>query len=207
MRCDGEVISVGAAQDMQRERTHLESENGVDGKIGEVVLVLGQDLRGEGGSGNVDKVGSEGGGIVSASRCGGRRIRSKISGLQLPYSQADSSKERLGEEHAPVVLGSSLESVEGGLAGDSVPLNDGLGVNLHVDESLSLSQQLTRQHANRRRSVSNLVVLDLRDVDEDLGGGVVERNRFEDGRSVVGNNDLSRRSRLCRTTASQSASQ
>lgn len=148
MRCNVEAISVGAAQDVQRGGTHLESENGVDGKVGEVVLVLGQNLRGEGGSGNVDKVGPEGGGVVSASRCGGRRTRSKVSGRQLPYSQADSSKERLGEEHAPVVLGSSLESIEGGLAGNSVPLDDGLGVNLHVDESLSLSQQLTRQHAN-----------------------------------------------------------
>jgi hypothetical protein len=47
-----------------------------------------------------------------------------------------------------------------------------------------------------QRTVSNLVILHLRDVNENLRSGVVERNGLEDRRSVVRDGDLARRGRV-----------
>lgn len=42
----------------------------------------------------------------------------------------------------------------------------------------------------RPLTISNLVILNLGDVDQNLRGGVVERDALEDGRAVVGDRDL-----------------
>lgn len=47
-----------------------------------------------------------------------------------------------------------------------------------------------------RRTVSDLVILHLGDVDENLRGGVVKRDRLENRRAVVRDRDLARRSRV-----------
>lgn len=47
--------------------TYLESEDGVDGEVGKVVLVLRQNLGGESSTGNVDKILTERGRVGSAS--------------------------------------------------------------------------------------------------------------------------------------------
>lgn len=46
------------------------------------------------------------------------------------------------------------------------------------------------------RTVSNLIILNLGDVDQDLGGRVVECDTLEDGGTVVGDGDLSGGSRV-----------
>ena len=89
-----------------------------------------------------------------------------------------------------MVHSASRESVKSGSAGDSVAFNDGLRVDLlNGHELLGLSQELGSEDADRGCSVSDFIVLDLGDVDEDFSGGIVERDGFEDGGSVVGDRD------------------
>ena len=97
-----------------------------------------------------------------------------------------------------VVDRTASEGVQSRARGDSVPLDNGLRVDfLDRDELLGLSQELGRENADRSGSVSDLVVLDFGDVDEDLGGGVVEVDGFKDGRAVVGDGDALVRGGLC----------
>jgi hypothetical protein len=96
-----------------------------------------------------------------------------------------------------VVDGAAGEGVQGRAGSDSVSLDDGLRVDLlDRDEFLGFAQELGREDADRSGSVSDLVILDFRDIDEDLGGGVVEVDGFEDGRAVVGDGDALVRGRF-----------
>ena len=65
-------------------------------------------------------------------------------------------------------------------------------MNLLADQPLRLPQTLRRKHAHARRAIAHFVILDLGDVDEDLGGGVFELYRFEDCRAVVCYVDVAR---------------
>lgn len=47
----------------------------------------------------------------------------------------------------PVILRTIFESLQSGFGGDAVTLNDSLGVNLLVDESLCLPQEFTSKDA------------------------------------------------------------
>lgn len=67
---------------------------------------------------------------------------------------------------------------------------------LDRDELLGLAQDLGGEDGDGRRAVADLVVLDLGDVDEDLGGRVVEGDALEDGGAVVGDGDLAGRGRV-----------
>lgn len=92
-----------------------------------------------------------------------------------------------------VILSGRLERIQRTLARDPVTLDNRLRVNLHVDQPLPFTQQLTRQHANGRRSITDFIVLNFGDVDEDLGRRVVEGDGFEDRRAVVGDRDFTAR--------------
>jgi hypothetical protein len=92
--------------------------------------------------------------------------------------------------HSRMVLSSRFQRIQRTLARDPVALDDRLRMNLHVHQPLALPQQLARQHADGGRSVSDLVVLDFGNVDEDLCGSVVEGDGLEDGRTVVCDGDL-----------------
>ena len=73
---------------------------------------------------------------------------------------------------------------------DPIPLHDRLRMNLLADQPLRLPQTLGRKHTHARRPIAHFVVLDFGDVDEDLGGGVVELDRLEDRGAVVGYVDV-----------------
>lgn len=60
---------------------------------------------------------------------------------------------------------------------------------LNSDEFFSLSEEFRCENADGGGSVPDFVVLDFGNVDENLGGGVVERDGFEDGGAVVGHGD------------------
>eukprot|EP00756_Hemistasia_phaeocysticola_P026693 Hpha_TRINITY_DN16078_c0_g1::TRINITY_DN16078_c0_g1_i1::g.117679::m.117679 len=72
------------------------------------------------------------------------------------------------------------------LHGAPPAVDDDLGVDLlDHDQVLSLPQKLSREDAHGGGTVANLLVLCLRDVDEDLGSGVVHVDRLQNRRPVV----------------------
>lgn len=89
-----------------------------------------------------------------------------------------------------VVNGSFAERFQRGRGGDAVAVDDGLGVDLLVDQALGLAEELGGENGHGGGSISNFVVLHLGDVHENFGGGVVEGDGFEDGGAVVGDHDL-----------------
>ncbi|KAI3491659.1 hypothetical protein L1887_43971 [Cichorium endivia] len=91
-----------------------------------------------------------------------------------------------------VVLGGIFESLECGCGCDAVSFDDRLRVDAHVDQLFCFAQQFGRQHTHAGGAIAHLVVLHLGDVDQDLGGGIVEVNGLEDGGAVVGDYDVVR---------------
>ena len=51
----------------------------------------------------------------------------------------------------------------------------------------SYPEELSSEYGDRGGSISNHIVLDLANVNKDLGGGVVNSDGAEDGGTVVGN--------------------
>mmetsp|Transcript_20674 Transcript_20674/g.48868 ORF Transcript_20674/g.48868 Transcript_20674/m.48868 type:complete len:547 (+) Transcript_20674:69-1709(+) len=85
------------------------------------------------------------------------------------------------------VEGGRLEGLPGVRAGEAPPSGDGLGVDVLLgDELLGLAEQLAAEDGDRGGAVADLVVLDSGDVDQDLGGGIVEVDGPEDRGAVVG---------------------
>ena len=74
-----------------------------------------------------------------------------------------------------------------------LPLNDGLGVDLLAHKLLSLAQELSGEHADRGGAVTDLLILNLGEVHEDLGGRVVKVDGLEDRGTVVGNDQVTLR--------------
>lgn len=64
-------------------------------------------------------------------------------------------------------------------------------MNLLFDKLLGFAEELGGEDGNGGGAISNFVVLNLGDVDEDFGGGVVEGDRFEDSGAIVGDNNFS----------------
>ena len=85
-----------------------------------------------------------------------------------------------------------LEGFERRVGGEAVALDDGLGVDFAVDELFGFPQEFGGEDGDGGGAVANHVVLDFGDVDEDLSGGVVEGNRFEDRGTVVCHHGFSR---------------
>mmetsp|Transcript_56005 Transcript_56005/g.93095 ORF Transcript_56005/g.93095 Transcript_56005/m.93095 type:complete len:336 (-) Transcript_56005:260-1267(-) len=89
-----------------------------------------------------------------------------------------------------VIEGDLRETLSGDGGGDSPSFNDELGVDTLLDEGLSLTEELSSKNAHRGGSITDLLVLSLRNLDEDAGGGVVNVEGLEDGGTVVGDSDL-----------------
>lgn len=77
---------------------------------------------------------------------------------------------------------------------DPVSLNNSLRVNALVDELLRLSEDLRREHTNAGSPVADFIVLDLRDIDEDLRSCVIQLDRLKNRRAIVCNVDVAGRS-------------
>ncbi len=82
-----------------------------------------------------------------------------------------------------------FEDLLGLLGGLSVPLGDSCCVNLRVDQLLGLIEELTRDDDGGGGTVANFVFLGLADLDDHVRGGVVDIHLFEDGDTVVGDDD------------------
>lgn len=59
-----------------------------------------------------------------------------------------------------------------------------------MDEFFPLAKKFSREDGDGRGAVSDFFVLGLGDIDEDLGGWVVDMHRAKDGGSVVGDSDV-----------------
>ena len=64
-------------------------------------------------------------------------------------------------------------------------------MDVGVDQGLGLLEQLSGQDDAGRGSVSALGVLGFGDLDDHLGGGVLDIDLLEDGHSIVGDDDIS----------------
>ena len=84
-----------------------------------------------------------------------------------------------------IVPGNREQLGLGSIPGHAPSIDDGLRVDLHVDELLALPQQFAGQHGHSRSAVPDLFVLGLGDVDQDLGCWVVHVHRTQDGGAVV----------------------
>mmetsp|Transcript_35657 Transcript_35657/g.70928 ORF Transcript_35657/g.70928 Transcript_35657/m.70928 type:complete len:377 (+) Transcript_35657:433-1563(+) len=91
--------------------------------------------------------------------------------------------ERLGV--LAVVDGQGLELGAGRGQGNPVPFDDDLRVHPLLDELLGVPQQLCCQHHDGSSPIAAFVILCLRDVDQDLGRGIVDPDSLQDGGSVV----------------------
>ena len=69
-------------------------------------------------------------------------------------------------------------------------LDNDLGVDFLVHKLLGLAKQFSRQDGNSGRAITDLFILGARDVDEDLGSGVVNVDRLQDGSTIIGDSDL-----------------
>lgn len=85
-----------------------------------------------------------------------------------------------------VVLRGRGERLARRVGGETPASDDGLRVNLLLEELLCLAQQLPGEHGHRCGSIAHLLVLRLRDVNENLRRGIVEVNSLQDGGAVIG---------------------
>lgn len=83
-----------------------------------------------------------------------------------------------------------FKGAERSVRGNAVAFNDGLRVDLLVDQLLGLAQQLGSKHGDGGRAIANLVVLHTRDVDKHFGGRVVKGDGFENRSTVIGHEGL-----------------
>jgi len=65
-----------------------------------------------------------------------------------------------------------------------------------VDELLCLSEKLRSKNTDRSSSIADFIILDLTDINEDLGSCVVQSYRFENCGAVIRDRDISTRCRL-----------
>lgn len=73
----------------------------------------------------------------------------------------------------------AFQRSKSGARGNSVALHSGLRVQVvRRDQLFGLAQEFRSEHADGCGAVSDLVVLHFGNVDEDLGGGIVERDGF-----------------------------
>eukprot|EP01139_Manchomonas_bermudensis_P016425 Amastigsp_a512768_109.p2 type:complete len:421 gc:universal Amastigsp_a512768_109:314-1576(+) len=82
-----------------------------------------------------------------------------------------------------------LERPRGNSRSCAEPGNDHLRMHFLVHKRLGLTEKHRREDAHRRRPVANLVVLSLRDLDEDLRRGVVNEHVLQNRRAVVRHNN------------------
>ena len=63
-------------------------------------------------------------------------------------------------------------------------------MDLLCNKLFRLPQQLCGENTDARCAVADFIILDLGNVDKNLGGSVVELDGLQDGRAVVGDRDF-----------------
>jgi len=63
-------------------------------------------------------------------------------------------------------------------------------VNSGINQFFGLSKKLSGKHSNCGRSITDLFILSLGNVNEDLGCWVVNKDRLENGCTIIGDRDL-----------------
>lgn len=89
-----------------------------------------------------------------------------------------------------VVEGVLNEDGSGNLTSLSPALDDDLGMDLLHNEVLGLTEELTSEDSDGGGTITNLLVLSARNIDQDLGRWVVNEDRLKNGRTIVGDGDL-----------------
>ena len=89
------------------------------------------------------------------------------------------------------LLGDVLEDFLGLVVGEPVPVGDDRGVHVGVDQVGGLLEELSGEDDGGGGAVPDLGVLGLGDLDEHLGGRVLDVHLLEDGHAVVGDDDVS----------------
>ena len=84
-----------------------------------------------------------------------------------------------------------VDGLLGEAGGLVVPLDDGRRVDVLVEQVLGAREQFARQHRRSRRAVADLLLLRGGDLDDHLGGGVLDVHLLQDGRAVVRDDDVS----------------
>ena len=79
-----------------------------------------------------------------------------------------------------------LQCSFGHVAGGTESGDNCHGMDFLIDELFCLFEQLPGQYHNRCGSISHFIVLDLGDVDEHFGGWIVDVDRFQYRRAIVG---------------------
>lgn len=82
------------------------------------------------------------------------------------------------------------EVPDGLLAREAVTGDDGGRVDLVLDEVVGAAEEFGRDDDDRGGAVSDLLVLLLRELDEDATGGVFDFDQLEDGGAVVRDGDV-----------------
>jgi hypothetical protein len=95
-----------------------------------------------------------------------------------------------------MINGGISQSIQSSPFSNSESLYNSLRMYSFTDELLCLSQEFRGKDTDRRRPIADFIVLDLADINEDLGSCVIQGDRFEDCRSVVRDGDFSTRRRL-----------
>ena len=89
-----------------------------------------------------------------------------------------------------VVEGVLNEDGSGNLTSLSPALDDDLGMDLLHNKVLGLTEELTSEDSDGGGTITNLLVLSARNIDQDLGRWVVNEDRLKNGRTIVGDGDL-----------------
>lgn len=74
----------------------------------------------------------------------------------------------------------------GDLSSLSPSLNNDLWVNLGLDKLLSLSKKLSGKDCDGGGSITDLLILSLGDINQNLGSGVIDEDRFQDSGTIIG---------------------
>ena len=83
-----------------------------------------------------------------------------------------------------------LEVRDGRLEGRAVSGDDGGGVDAVLDQVVAAAEELGGDDDDRGGAVADLVVLELGQIDQDAGGGMLHLELAEDGGAVVGDEDV-----------------
>jgi hypothetical protein len=77
----------------------------------------------------------------------------------------------------------------GDLSSLSPSLNNDLWVNLGEDKLFSFSKQLSGKYCDGGGTISDFLILSLGDINQNLGCGVINKDRLQNGGTIIGNYD------------------
>jgi len=116
------------------------------------------------------------------------RLRVDVTGTLAGHRRGGDPLEPLVVEL--VVHGDLVDGLAGEGAGLVVALDDGRRVDVVLEQVLGLREQLPGQDRGGGRAVADFLLLRLGDLDDHLGGGVLDVHLAQDGRPVVRDDDV-----------------